>query len=312
MTTDPNWLLSTVVQSAAAFIAIVAGFIISRLLALSAEKSGLLSRIRDMELQLKLKVQNLSSLQEKLLRWNALDFLDDPKVMMKIIESEGQISLDDIMNQVTGSNLSKEGLQPYWNKTIEVTKEAFLLIREHFSEAPDKVEDLDIFFKKLNPTLSPYDMDIYYSVYGHLWYKKDKIQNPFRSVVDTFSIAALPAVTDVSSAAKIQSYAVLRRDIEMLTGDQITLQTQLDDLRFQLKHLGKPKGVALGLYLLAYFCIAGVVIPVFLLPFPAEQFTPFYKWVIFLLFLSGLLFFFIYLFWLFRQLTDTSDPDNST
>jgi len=37
----PNSLLSTVVQSAATFVAIAAGFIISRLLALSAERSGL-------------------------------------------------------------------------------------------------------------------------------------------------------------------------------------------------------------------------------------------------------------------------------
>ena len=41
MYTDPNSLLSTVVQSAATFVAIAARFIISRLLALSAERSGL-------------------------------------------------------------------------------------------------------------------------------------------------------------------------------------------------------------------------------------------------------------------------------
>ena len=52
MYTDINALLSTIVQSAASFVAIVAGFIISRLLALSSERDGLLNRIRELSLHL--------------------------------------------------------------------------------------------------------------------------------------------------------------------------------------------------------------------------------------------------------------------
>src|SRR5690349_6705477 len=102
MPADPNWLLSTVVQSTAAFVAIIAGFIISRLLALSAERSGFQTRIRDIKLQLELKLQSLDTLQKRLLEWDALDFLDSSKVMDKVIESEGQISLEDILKQVPG------------------------------------------------------------------------------------------------------------------------------------------------------------------------------------------------------------------
>jgi hypothetical protein len=89
MNIDPNWLLSTVVQSAAAFVAIVAGFIISRLIALSADRSGLQKRIRDMEMQRSILDTELHSRQKRLIRWNALTFLDSSKVMKKIIESEG-------------------------------------------------------------------------------------------------------------------------------------------------------------------------------------------------------------------------------
>ena len=55
----------------------------------------------------------------------------------------------------------------------------------------------------------------------------------------------------------------------------------------------------------------GIVIPVFLLPFPVDQLTPVYKWFIFLLFVSGLLFFFIYLFILIRQLAEKSGSEKS-
>ncbi len=38
MTTDPSWLYSTIAQSSAAIVAIIGGFITSRVLALLAEK----------------------------------------------------------------------------------------------------------------------------------------------------------------------------------------------------------------------------------------------------------------------------------
>jgi hypothetical protein len=41
---DANWLLSTTVQSAAAFVAIVGGLLVSRLVALTTERSGLRAR----------------------------------------------------------------------------------------------------------------------------------------------------------------------------------------------------------------------------------------------------------------------------
>ena len=41
---DPNWLLSTLAQSTAAVVAIVGGFLVSRLVQLSSEKEGLRRR----------------------------------------------------------------------------------------------------------------------------------------------------------------------------------------------------------------------------------------------------------------------------
>ena len=54
---DPNWLLSSAAQSAAAIVAIIGGFIISRLLALSAEISSLENRKHDLETELVFKEQ---------------------------------------------------------------------------------------------------------------------------------------------------------------------------------------------------------------------------------------------------------------
>lgn len=44
---DPNWLLSTEAQSAAALVAIIGGFLVSRLVSLSSEREGLRRRRRE-------------------------------------------------------------------------------------------------------------------------------------------------------------------------------------------------------------------------------------------------------------------------
>ena len=46
--TDPNWLLATMAQSAAALVAIIGGFLVSRVITLSTERRGLDRRVREM------------------------------------------------------------------------------------------------------------------------------------------------------------------------------------------------------------------------------------------------------------------------
>ena len=49
--TEPSWLLATMAQSAAALVAIVGGFLVSRVLTLNSERQGLERRARELEQQ---------------------------------------------------------------------------------------------------------------------------------------------------------------------------------------------------------------------------------------------------------------------
>jgi hypothetical protein len=46
MSTDPNWLYSTIAQSAAAIVAIIGGFITSSVISLNAEKRSLINQVK--------------------------------------------------------------------------------------------------------------------------------------------------------------------------------------------------------------------------------------------------------------------------
>lgn len=299
MIADPNWLLSTVVQSAAAFVAIVAGFIVSRLLSLSAERSGLQVKIRDIKLQLGIKIQNLDVLEKRLLEWDAEDFLEDSDVLKMLIESGGQISLAEAMKRVTGYNRSEDELRPYWDEAINVTKNAFRIVTDNFSELAESEGDIDVFLKNLGLDISSYRSKIYHRIFGKILNEYEKRQNPFGAMMNSIASVQMP---DFRSADENNRYRALEHDIEVIERDKSALETQLLDLEVQLKQLGQPQGVKLGIIFLAYFSLVGIIIPVFLLPFPPEQFTSTHKWVVFLLFISGLVFFFVYLSKLVRQL----------
>ena len=138
-------LLSTVIQSTATFVAIVAGFIISKLLAISSEKSGLLTRVSDINLQSEIKAKNLDSLEKKLLDLDAEEFIENSDTLDKIVETNGQISLDEALKGDIYCKRSEEELRPYWDEAISITKDAFRILRDNISKLEE--EDLDFFLK---------------------------------------------------------------------------------------------------------------------------------------------------------------------
>lgn len=58
---DPNWYLSTVVQSSAALIAIIGGFLVSRLVSLTAQRSEFVQKKSNLNNRRKASLQELSA-----------------------------------------------------------------------------------------------------------------------------------------------------------------------------------------------------------------------------------------------------------
>ncbi len=76
MTTDPNWLYSTIAQSSAAIVAIVGGFITATVLMLTAEKRSLVTQVSD-------KKRMLDSLAQS----------DDDMMMPNVIVLDSEIPI---------------------------------------------------------------------------------------------------------------------------------------------------------------------------------------------------------------------------
>ena len=52
---DLNGLISTIISSTAALVAIIGGFLVSRVITLSGEKSGILKKIKEIDKELDIK-----------------------------------------------------------------------------------------------------------------------------------------------------------------------------------------------------------------------------------------------------------------
>ena len=52
---DLNGLISTIISSTAALVAIIGGFLVSRVITLSGEKNGILKKIKEIDKELDIK-----------------------------------------------------------------------------------------------------------------------------------------------------------------------------------------------------------------------------------------------------------------
>lgn len=308
---DPNWLLSTLVQSTAAFVAIVAGFIINRLLALSAERNSLQVRIRDKQLELSIKNQQILPLKNRLLVWDAKEFIEDSKVVNLIIETEGNITLQEVVKQIGYKKRTEEELQPFWDEVVDFTRKAVPFVKENYSLLEENIVNLDVQLEKMGIDTSSFRLEFYERILLHLIHENVKRENQYSLNYSTGMIlppnsGSYMIANEIQTNQKIDQYRNIEKDIENCSLEIKSLSIILSDLQSQLNHLGKPKSVTLGVFFLSYFTFGGIVVPVLLLSFPPEKFDASYKFIVILLFFSGLVFFFFYLFKLIRQLADSS------
>ena len=115
MPTDPNWLYSTIAQSSAALVAIVGGFVLSRLLTLSAERNGSEMRLEEIGAELEPKQKELRLLRDRRLRWDVSDHLLTGKVLDALVDAKGEMSLADAITSASFRWCTPADLQPAWD-----------------------------------------------------------------------------------------------------------------------------------------------------------------------------------------------------
>jgi hypothetical protein len=283
---DLNTLIATIVTATAALVAIIGGFLVSRVLTLSSEQTGIKRKIREINNDIYAKQEMLKRLEKNILDEDAEDFiLDNYKDLVFMGKSLEDILLED---KYTSRNL--EELKPYVDELFLIKDDLYRLMEN----TDDFDDDFDQFIKNSQMKF-PHRKNWYDLLYT--WFidelkKKQQPIGPFSNM----RINITPPTTGLINHANVQEYREKKRDRDRLKDDITVLILQKDEQNKILYHYGKPKGMWWGLFVLFYACIVGIAYPSTLLPYPKDVYDDeLTKWFLLGLFFSQLSFLFVYL-----------------
>lgn len=106
---DLNGLISTIINSTAALVAIIGGFLISRVITLASEKNGILKKIKEIDKELDIKNTLYESAKhvvqdediDDFVREYAEDILFNDKFLESILEEDNTINLERDVIEIT-------------------------------------------------------------------------------------------------------------------------------------------------------------------------------------------------------------------
>jgi hypothetical protein len=252
-TYDPNWFLSTVVQSTAGFIAIMAGFQLSRLVSLNSEKRSLENRISDTHTRREIAQDEFNSssqiINTRTFRWLEEDILDD------LIRDPDR----DIADLV-GEHLyrgSDENLMVAYANELVIKIRSFEDQISAVSQPPSfpPVSEEELHLKGISTT-NDLELKIALGVAKRLAEpRKQKL-----GILIPHSTNLYKSLPNEKQIARHDDQIARREGIR----EQLKyIDAELESLKTQLKNIPSSKSMLHGFGILLYFGIVGVLIPLF-------------------------------------------------
>ena len=274
--TDPNWLLATMAQSAAALVAIVGGFLVSRVVTLASEREGLEQRARDLERQRQDQAERLGEAHH--LRQDTCweQFVD--RAAYGVARNYQSLSPERLVDSYWVQGIPREEMLNLVSRLIEETQQAF----EHFERGGDmpgpSVTDREVYkvYQAVNAARSPISRSPRFdSVEERLW-KQERLDK-------------------------------LTENERELRADLVAVQREGELVRTELARVAKPPELWRAAVAFGYLAVFGVLAPVVGLawrPVPSNL-----LWRILLVFgfVSGVGVLGWYLIWAVRQLSKPSN-----
>ncbi len=295
MTYDLTAVLTTIAAASASIVAILGGFIASKLIAISSERSAALDRLKQIDEELNFRVSERDKIQAENDEDDALDFIRDA-----VDDLYAGNSLENVYSAEDHLYISIEILKPYWDRAVT--------LKEQFLEQVEKRDTLNDDYIPESLLLAVKEDDFGYEVLLALGKKlkkriraaeraRNKASNPFGFVTPDISDLEIPVATGSGYAYQKNCEAIQEH------GSAIALlELQEKQYNEQIQMLKKPRGMKLGLVIFALFAAVCIIAPLVASPFSTESYKDFViaKAVFLGLFGVGLASIFSYLVYLLK------------
>jgi hypothetical protein len=292
---DPNWLLSSAAQSAAALVAIVGGFLVSRVIGISAERDAASTRLYDLTGRLEqVKVRQVDVVNQ--LRDH--DFEDwFEEVEGPVMESKGAATPEALFDFHAPDPWTVDDFAPALRNRLAEYRQAF----ERLGPEVRRREDFSAICTRLG--LDAHNRASRIWEYVHFSLQTDlgpDFEEPYG-----LHLPIIPADSTARNAALEGQRAARRNDLvnqRSETSYQVRdLESQIDQTSRFLGSFIVPPDVWRGFRVLVYFSIVGIVWPLSLMALQVDKVSAVIRGATVTLFVSGLGALAIYLGGLIRR-----------
>ncbi|WP_458352413.1 hypothetical protein [Peribacillus frigoritolerans] len=152
-----NDLITTIIAATAGLVAIIGGFLVSRVIAIASEQNGIKRRIKEIDNDRIAKKDMLANAIEFLFQDDLNDFVSKDNIK-RIIHGK---TLEEVIEEDEYNYLSKEELEPYYKQVKEMSNELF----ELHGSTDDYYEEFSVFKKFFTEYKYPYRMNWYERIF---------------------------------------------------------------------------------------------------------------------------------------------------
>ena len=271
---DPNPLLSTTATAAAALVAIVGGLLVSRVINLASERSGLEQRLADLRARLTAVQVRSDAFEERLLRWDVREVLWEGRNQFA---KGGALDIEAMIDEA-GVERTVEELRPF----VDEEAARYRAIREHLSPAfadghpgvtlDDLREDNVLVIDREDETAYELAWDALEAENPKPRRRSDLFGMDYSALLSASTINPdWRTVHAIRNTAEATEHATLRRDADDARHQVETLSVQIEQTELALARVARPDGVTGGLWVLGYMTVTGVLFPLGLMASGVES-----------------------------------------
>lgn len=229
-------LLYTIASLSASFVAILGGFVASKLLSISSERESIKNQLSKITGDMVLKKAHKNMLFDQLNTEDALGFIDE-----HIIDLVNKLDLSDTYKETERELLSYDLMLPYWNKGLELVTRIEALDKESLTLNDDYV-----------PNAIAADV------------KKDYFSYKVCEMIfKTLHYPHAHFVKEISEESD-NWYEHTSQKFEDIEHEIYALAMQKAVLEGQKEALSKPSGMVRGLVIFILFSLFNIIFPLIL------------------------------------------------
>jgi len=285
---DPNWFLSTIVQSTAALVAIIGGFLISRLISTVTEKSGYVHRFNELRERKRLTSQAVEEVHQ-LIQGRTNSWFRD-KHLNDYLDRRGIVEIDNDVESFRASGHDKESTKWFAQTLANLIAQAFAEIESAYPNNAMPPEDSAGLRASGMAIPGEFEEEIFENVS-----LKIRQYRTLTGALNSFRFGSVPIISQITpSWVNDQHNAHLEKESDLKSNLRF-IDAELELVSSKLSSLRSPESFIWGFTVLTYFGGVGIFYPLFYMtqnPVVANSET---RTRVYLAFFSGFIFLLAYI-----------------